>query len=88
MKDIYYFILWLIKKVDIVKFIFITAILADIASLFFPAKSSISKVLVLYGLGTPFLLSLKYLIYDSIEMLWKKYQKEKANLFNMLKSDD
>ena len=88
MKEIYYFILWLIKKFNIVNFIFITAILADIASLFFPTKSSISIGLVLYGVGIPFLISLKYLIYDSIKLSWKKYQKEKANLVNILKRDD
>ena len=88
MKELYYFIVWLSKKFNITNFIFFTAIIADIASFFFPYKSPISLVLILYGMVFPFILSLKYLIYDTIVELWSEYQKEKADLLEKLKRDD
>jgi hypothetical protein len=87
MKEIYYYLRWVISKAKLFDFIYAIGMLCIVASSFLTDNKPLFRATLGFGLGIILLFAIYYLIWCPIQYSFNMYRKEKEKAFEILKSD-
>jgi len=86
MKEIYYYIRWVLSKAKLLDFIYVLGVASIVASSFV-TDDKMFKAMLGFGMGVVILFAIYYLIWCPIQYSFNMYRKEKEKTFDILKSD-